>query len=84
MSEESTFERLKRILMEQLGVEEFDIDEHSRFREDLGADSLDTVEIVMACEDEWGIDLDEESDEKAEKCQTVGDAVKLIDEILAP
>lgn len=69
--------------MEQLGVEEFDIDKHSRFREDLGADSLDTVEIIMFCEEEWGIDLDEEGDEKAEKLQTVGDAVKLIDEIRA-
>lgn len=83
-TEKSTLERLNAILADQLGLEPgIDFDEKSRLREDLGADSLDTVEILMACEEEWSHDVSEEEEEKIEQCATVGDVVKLIDEITA-
>ena len=68
-------ERVKEIICEQLGVEEDDIDPGKKFIEDLGADSLDTVELVMAFEE--GFDL-EIPDEDAEKIVTVGDAIQYI------
>ena len=69
--------RVKKIVAEQLGVNEADIKNESAFVEDLGADSLDTVELVMALEDEFGTEI---PDEEAEKIRTVADAVKYIAE----
>ena len=68
-------ERVKEIICEQLGVEEDDIDPGKKFIEDLGADSLDTVELVMACEEEFDLEI---PDEDAEKIVTVGDAIQYI------
>jgi len=70
-------ERIKKIIAEQLGVDEAEISPESHFIDDLGADSLDTVELVMALEEEFGIEI---PDEDAEKIQTVGDVAKYIDE----
>jgi len=71
-----TFERVKKIVIEQLGVEESEVTTEASITEDLGADSLDQVELVMAFETEFGIDI---PDEEAEKIKTVGDAVTRID-----
>jgi len=71
-----TFERVKKIIVEQLGVEESEVTPEASITEDLGADSLDQVELVMAFETEFGIDI---PDEEAEQINTVGDAVKKID-----
>jgi acyl carrier protein len=71
-----TFERVKKIIVEQLGVEENEVTTEASITEDLGADSLDQVELVMAFETEFGIDI---PDEEAEKIKTVGDAVTKID-----
>lgn len=71
------FDKIKAIIVEQLGVDESEVTPEAHFIDDLGADSLDTVELVMALEEEFGIEI---SDEDAEKIQTVGDAVKYIDE----
>jgi len=68
-------ERVKEIICEQLGVEEDDIDPVKKFIEDLGADSLDTVELVMAFEEEFDLEI---PDEDAEKIVTVGDAIQYI------
>ena len=65
-------ERVKQIIIEQLGVEAGQVTEGAKFVEDLGADSLDTVELVMALEEEFSIEI---PDEDAEKITTVGDAV---------
>jgi acyl carrier protein len=70
-------ERVKKIISEQLNVKEDEITENSSFVDDLGADSLDTVELVMAFEEEFGIEI---PDEDAEKIRTVGDAIKYIEE----
>ena len=70
-------ERVKKIVVEHLSVEENSISEGSSFIDDLGADSLDTVELVMAFEEEFGIEI---PDDAAETIQTVGDAVKFIEE----
>jgi acyl carrier protein len=70
-------ERVKKIIGEQLGVEEDEVTPEASFVEDLGADSLDTVELVMALEEEFGIEI---PDDAAEHIQTVGDAVKFITE----
>ncbi|MEQ9811619.1 MAG: acyl carrier protein [Azospirillaceae bacterium] len=72
-----TADRVKKIVVEHLGVEEDKVSESASFIEDLGADSLDTVELVMAFEEEFGIEI---PDDAAEKIVTVGDAVKFIDE----
>lgn len=69
-------EKIKAIIVEQLGVDEAEVVPEAHFIDDLGADSLDTVELVMALEEEFGIDI---SDEEAEKIQTVGDVAKFID-----
>lgn len=69
-------ERVKKIIVEQLGVKEEDVKPEASFVEDLGADSLDTVELVMALEEEFDIEI---PDEEAEKIQTVQDAVTYID-----
>ncbi len=70
-------ERVKDIIAEQLGVKKEEIKPESSFIDDLGADSLDTVELVMALEEEFGIEI---PDEDAEKMTTVGEAVKYIEE----
>ena len=69
--------RVKKIVAEQLGVAEADIKNDSSFVEDLGADSLDNVELVMALEEEFGVEI---PDEDAEKLSTVGDALRYIEE----
>jgi acyl carrier protein len=70
-------ERVKKIIAEQLGVEEDEVTTEASFVEDLGADSLDTVELVMALEEEFGIEI---PDEDAEKILTVGKALDYIKE----
>jgi acyl carrier protein len=74
---ESVEKRVKDIICEQLGVEEDEIAPDAKFIEDLGADSLDTVELVMAFEEEFGLDI---KDEDAEKILTVQDAINYIKE----
>ena len=69
-------DRVKKIVVEHLSVEESSISDTSSFIDDLGADSLDTVELVMAFEEEFGSEI---SDSEAEKILTVGDAVKFIE-----
>lgn len=69
-------ERIKEIIAEQLGVKKEEIKPESSFVDDLGADSLDTVEVVMALEEEFGIEI---PDEDAEKITTVGEAIKYIE-----
>ena len=69
--------RVKEIIVEQLGVEEADVTPAAKFIEDLGADSLDTVELVMAFEEEFDLEI---PDEDAEKITTVGDAIQYIKE----
>jgi acyl carrier protein len=71
-----TFEKVKKIVSEQLGVEETDVKPEASFANDLGADSLDTVELVMALEEEFGIEI---PDEAAEGIATVQDAVNFIE-----
>ncbi|HCI48192.1 MAG TPA: acyl carrier protein [Rhodospirillaceae bacterium] len=68
-------ERVKKIVVEHLGVEEDKVSENASFIDDLGADSLDTVELVMAFEEEFGVEI---PDDAAEKILTVGDAVEFI------
>ena len=70
-------QRVKKIVAEQLGVAEVDIKIESSFVDDLGADSLDTVELVMALEEEFEIDI---PDEEAEKLRTVGQALQYLHE----
>ena len=80
MSEKSIEEKVKDIIVEQLGVNEADVVDTASFVDDLGADSLDTVELVMAFEEEFSVEV---PDEDAEKLQTVGDVVKYIEGKLA-
>ena len=68
-------DRVKKIVVEHLGVEAAQVKEDAKFIDDLGADSLDTVELVMAFEEEFGIEI---PDDAAEKIQTVGDAIGFI------
>jgi len=77
MAEKSAQERVKEIIVEQLGVNPDQVTPEAKFIEDLGADSLDTVELVMAFEEEFGAEI---PDEDAEKLQTVGDVIKYIEE----
>ncbi|MDX2058241.1 MAG: acyl carrier protein [Gemmatimonadales bacterium] len=70
-------EKVKDIIAEELGVEREKLTDEASFMEDLGADSLDTVELVMAFEKEFDIDI---PDEEAEKLKTVGDALKYLQE----
>ncbi|HUG27527.1 MAG: acyl carrier protein [Gemmatimonadales bacterium] len=72
-------EKVKDIIVEELGVEREKLTDTASFMEDLGADSLDTVELVMAFEKEFDIDI---PDEEAEKLRTVGDALKYLNEKL--
>ena len=71
-----TFDQVKNIIVELLGVDEVKITLDANFREDLEADSLDLVELIMAFEDEFGGEI---SDEEAQKITTVGEAVRYID-----
>jgi acyl carrier protein len=76
-SEDKVEERVKKIIMENLGVEEDDVVPEAKFVDDLGADSLDTVELVMAFEEAFDINI---PDEDAEKILTVGKAIEYIKE----
>ena len=67
--------QVKQIVVDHLGIEESKVTPESKFIDDLGADSLDTVELVMAFEEEFGIEI---PDDAAESIQTVGDAVNFI------
>ena len=68
--------KVKKIVADHLGIEEVKVNDDSSFIDDLGADSLDTVELVMAFEEEFGTEI---SDSEAEKILTVGDAIKFIE-----
>ncbi len=70
-------EKVKKIIVDQLGVDEGEVTPEAKFIDDLGADSLDTVELVMALEEEFGIEI---PDEEAEKIVTVKDAIAYIKE----
>ena len=70
-------ERVKKIIIEQLGVKEEEVVESASFVDDLGADSLDTVELVMALEEEFGVEI---PDDEAEKIRTVKEAFDYIDQ----
>ena len=70
-------DKIKQIIADQLGVKKEEVTDNAKFVDDLGADSLDTVELVMALEEEFGIEI---PDEDAEKLTTVGDALRYIDE----
>jgi acyl carrier protein len=76
-AEKSIEDRVKDIIVEQLGVTAEQVAPDAKFIEDLGADSLDTVELVMALEEEFGQEI---PDEEAEKLQTVGDVIKYIED----
>jgi acyl carrier protein len=73
----TTFDRLKKIIVEQLGVDEEEVTMQASFVEDLNADSLDLVELIMSLEEEFGMEI---SDEDAERIQKVSDAVEYIEE----
>jgi acyl carrier protein len=74
----SVFEKVKKTIVEQLGVDEDEVTLDASITDDLGADSLDQVELVMALETEFNLDI---PDEEAEKIKTVGDAVRYIEEV---
>ena len=73
-------ERVKEIIIEQLGVDAGQVNESAKFVDDLGADSLDTVELVMALEEEFSLEI---PDEDAEKITSVGDAINYIEQATA-
>ena len=77
MTDGTTFDRLKKLIVEQLGVDEEEVTPTASFVEDLNADSLDLVELIMSLEEEFGMEI---SDEDAEKIQKVSDAVEYIEE----
>jgi acyl carrier protein len=74
---ESIEDKVKQIIVDELGVEESEVTSNARFIDDLGADSLDTVELVMRFEEEFSIEI---PDEDAEKIQSVRDAIAYIEE----
>ena len=74
-SREEVYERVKDVLVEQLGVDESEVSEAASFQDDLDADSLDLVELIMELEDQFGVKI---SDEDAQSIQTVGQAVDYI------
>ena len=73
------FEKIKEIIVEQFGVEEKDVTMEASFIDDLGADSLDIVELIMAFEEEYDVEFD---DEQAESMKTVGDVVEYLKSIV--
>jgi acyl carrier protein len=75
MNREAAFERVREILVEQLGVDEEQVTEEASFQADLDADSLDLVELIMELEDQFGLKI---SDEDAQKIGTVGQAVDYV------
>lgn len=75
MDEQKIFEDIKKVVVEQLGVSESEIKRESSFVDDLGADSLDTVELVMALEEAFSIEI---PDEDAEKIKTIGDTISYV------
>ncbi len=77
MADKPIDQRVKEIVVEQLGVKPDQVTPAAKFIEDLGADSLDTVELVMALEEEFGIEV---PDDQAEKLQSVGDVIKYVEE----
>ena len=77
MADKTIEQRVKDIIVEQLGVNVDQVTSDAKFIEDLGADSLDTVELVMALEEAFGNEI---PDEQAEKLQSVGDVIKYIEE----
>jgi acyl carrier protein len=77
VADATTYDRLKKIIVEQLGVDEEEVTPQASFVEDLNADSLDLVELIMSLEEEFGMEI---SDEDAEKIQKVQDAVDYIEE----
>ena len=79
MADESIQQKITDLIVDQLGVDADSVTEEAHFIDDLGADSLDTVELVMAFEEEFDIEI---PDEDAEKLETVGDAIKYLDERL--
>ncbi|ACI19301.1 acyl carrier protein [Dictyoglomus thermophilum] len=79
MDESTIFEKVKKIIVDQLRVDESLVTMDSNIQEDLGADSLDAVELIMALEEEFGIDV---QDEEAENFKTVGDVVRYIEKKL--
>ena len=74
----STYDKVKEVIIDKLGVDEDSIKSDAHFVNDLGADSLDTVELIMEFEEEFGVEI---PDEDAEKITTVGTAVEYIDKI---
>jgi acyl carrier protein len=80
LADQKTYDRLKKIVVEQLGVDEADVKPEASFVDDLNADSLDLVELIMSLEEEFGMEI---SDEDAEKIKSVGDAQEYIEEHVA-
>jgi acyl carrier protein len=78
MADKPIDQRVKDIIVEQLGVKPDQVTPEAKLIEDLGADSLDAVELVMALEEEFGIEV---PDEQAEKLQSVGDIIKYIEDV---
>jgi acyl carrier protein len=76
----AVIEKVKKMIVDQLGVSESEVFPEAKFIDDLGADSLDIVELIMALEDEYSIEI---PDEDAEKMETVGDAIRYIEGRLA-
>ena len=77
MTEQEVYEKIKAVVVEQLGVSESEVTKEASFVEDLGADSLDSVELLMALEEEFGTEI---SDEDSEKLKTIADTIKYISE----
>jgi acyl carrier protein len=80
LADQKMYERLKKIVVDQLGVDEADVKPEASFVDDLNADSLDLVELIMSLEEEFGMEI---SDEDAEKIKSVGDAQEYIEEHVA-